>query len=116
MHINDAIGFRMEPEVVLKYSLNCFGTADAICFRNKTLRIHDLKTGETPAKMDQLMIYAALYCLEYDVNPSDIKIILRIYQFNSFIEFEPEPEEIKEIMDIVIEFDGVIDQVKRGEI
>lgn len=116
MHINDAIGFRMEPEVVLKYSLNCFGTADAICFRNKTLRIHDLKTGETPAKMDQLMIYAALYCLEYDVNPSDIKIILRIYQFNSFIEYEPEPEEIKEIMDIIIEFDGVIDQVKRGEI
>ena len=50
MHINDAIGFRMEPEVVLKYSLNCFGTADAICFRNKTLRIHDLKTGESPAK------------------------------------------------------------------
>ena len=106
MHINDAIGFRMEPEVVLKYSLNCFGTADAICFRNKTLRIHDLKTGESPAKMDQ----------EYDVNPCDIKTVLRIYQFNNFMEYEPEPNEIKEIMDIIIEFDGVIDQVKRGEI
>jgi hypothetical protein len=116
MHINDAIGFRMEPEVVLKYSLNCFGTADAICFRNKTLRIHDLKTGESPAKMDQLMIYAALYCLEYDVNPCDIKTVLRIYQFNNFMEYEPEPNAIKEIMDIIIEFDGVIDQVKRGEI
>lgn len=116
MYINDAIGFRMEPEVVLKYSLNCFGTADAICFRNKTLRIHDLKTGETPAKMDQLMIYAALYYLEYGVNPNNIRTILRIYQFNDFVEYEPEPEEIKQIMDIIIEFDGVLDQVKRGEI
>ena len=32
---------------------------------NKILRIHDYKSGITPAKMDQLMIYAALFCLEY---------------------------------------------------
>jgi hypothetical protein len=65
MYVNDAIGFRMIPEQVLYYSDNCFGTADAISFRKNFLRIHDLKTGATPAKMEQLMIYAALFCLEY---------------------------------------------------
>ena len=55
MYVNDAIGFKMTPEQILYYSPNCFGTADAIIFRNDFLRIHDLKTGETPAKMEQLM-------------------------------------------------------------
>ena len=40
-YVNDAIGFRMEPEVILYYSENCFGTTDAIYFRDKELRIHD---------------------------------------------------------------------------
>ena len=44
MYVNDAIGFKMQPEQVLYYSDNCFGTADAIIFRNNLLRIHDLKT------------------------------------------------------------------------
>ncbi len=44
-YVNDAIGYRMTPEVVLYYSDNCFGTTDAICFRKSFLRIHDLKTG-----------------------------------------------------------------------
>lgn len=41
MYVNDAIGFRMQPEQVLYYSDNCFGTADAISFdhRKKFLRI-----------------------------------------------------------------------------
>ena len=34
MYVNDAIGFKMKPEQVLYYSDNCFGTADAIVFRN----------------------------------------------------------------------------------
>ena len=33
-YINDAIGYHMTPEQPLYYSPNCFGTADAICFRN----------------------------------------------------------------------------------
>ena len=54
--VNDAIGFRMYPEIILYYSINCFGTTDAIIFDefNKILRIHDFKSGITPAKMDQL--------------------------------------------------------------
>jgi len=80
LYINDAIGYHMEPEVVLYYSENFYGTADAICFRNNFLRIHDLKTGSIPAHMEQLEIYAAFFCLEYNVNPNDIEIELRLYQ------------------------------------
>lgn len=67
-YVNDAIGFRMIPEQILYYSDNCFGTADAIIFKNNFLRIHDLKTGVIPAHMEQLRIYAALFCLEYGIN------------------------------------------------
>ena len=61
MYVNDAIGYKMTPEQILYYSPNCFGTADAISFRGDILRIHDLKTGESPTHMEQLMIYAALF-------------------------------------------------------
>ena len=38
MYVNDAIGFKMVPEQPLFYSENCFGTTDAIAFRNRMLR------------------------------------------------------------------------------
>ena len=115
MYVNDAIGFKMQTEKVLYYSENCFGTADAICFRNDTLRIHDLKTGVTPAHFEQLMIYAALFCLEYKYKPSEIRIILRIYQNDDFREIEPTVEDIAPIMDKIITFDKLIKKIKRGE-
>ena len=85
MYVNDAIGFKMIPEQILVYSENCFGTADAILFRNNFLRIHDLKTGVIPAHMEQLLIYASLFCLEYHVKPGEIEMELRIYQNNQFL-------------------------------
>ena len=66
LYVNDAIGFKMQTEQVLFYSENCFGTADTICFRNNKLRIHDYKSGSTPASFRQLEIYTALFCLEYN--------------------------------------------------
>lgn len=114
--VNDAIGFKMTTEQVLFYSMNCFGTADAICFRNNVLRIHDLKTGVTPTHMEQLMIYAALFCLEYRYKPSEIKIILRIYQNDEIREFEPTSEDIVPIMDKIITFDKLINKRRRGEL
>ena len=75
MYVNDAIGFKMTSEQILYYSDNCFGTADAILFRNNFLRIHDLKTGKIPAHMEQLEIYAALFCLEYRVTISKMCIL-----------------------------------------
>lgn len=99
MYVNDAIGFRMEAEVPLYYSEVCFGTTDAICFRDNTLRIHDLKTGVTPADMVQLKIYAAIFCFEYGYPPDTIKIILRIYQNDAIEELIPDPSDIHVIMD-----------------
>lgn len=109
MYVNDAIGFKMTPEQPLYYSDNCFGTADAISFRNNELRIHDLKTGETPASMAQLEVYAALFCLEYGMKPSDIFIELRIYQLDQVIVHHPEPEQIASIMGKIILFDKRIE-------
>ncbi len=109
-YINDAIGFNMEPEVVLYYSDNFFGTTDSICFRNKFLRIHDLKNGVTPAKMEQLEVYAALFCLEYKIKPGDIEFELRIYQSDEIIIHNPTAEDILPIMDKIVHLDNIIKQ------
>lgn len=104
-YVNDAIGFGMIPEQVLYYSDNCFGTADAIKFSKGLLRIHDLKTGATKADMRQLMIYAALFCLEYKEDPRKINIELRIYQSDEVHVYSPDPQEILDISDKIVEFD-----------
>ena len=111
-YVNDAIGFRMEPEQVLFYSVNCFGTADAISFDKNLLRIHDLKTGVYPAKLNQLMIYAALFCLEYGVRPGEISYELRIYQNDDILIGNPEGDEIAPIMDKIVQFDKLIESAK----
>ncbi|MDO4292078.1 MAG: DUF2800 domain-containing protein [Eubacteriales bacterium] len=115
MYVNDAIGFKMTPEQVLYYSENCFGTADAIAFRNGLLRIHDLKTGEIPAHMEQLVIYAALFCLEYHIKPADIETELRLYQSDDIICFTPTVEDIVPVMDKIISFDKIISKLKSQE-
>ncbi len=115
MYVNDAIGYKMVPEQILYFSENCFGTADSIIFRNKLLRIHDLKTGVTKAHMEQLQIYAALFCLEYNHKPSDIDIELRLYQNDEIIFFNPTVEDIVPIMDKIITFDKIINQIKERE-
>lgn len=115
MYVNDAIGYKMTPEQVLYYSPNCFGTADAIFFRKDHLQIHDLKTGVTPAHMEQLEIYAALFCLEYGYKPSKITTELRIYQSDEIIHHTPEPDDINDIMDKIVRFDTLIERIKKGE-
>lgn len=99
-YINDCIGFYMTPEQKLVHDPTYFfGTADCISFRNDELRIHDLKTGRVSAHMDQLLVYAAFFCLEYKIDPKKLKLIeLRIYQNNEVAVDQPEPEEIMEIM------------------
>lgn len=111
-YVNDAIAYRMTPEQVLYYSPNCFGTADAICFKNGLLRIHDLKTGSTPAHMEQLMIYEALFSIEYNVNPGSYQSELRIYQNDQIICAEPTREEISLIIDKIIDLDKKIEKLK----
>lgn len=111
-YVNDAIGFRMTPEQVLYYSVNCFGTADAISFRDNMLRIHDLKTGTTPVSMVQLEIYASLFCLEYHFKPDQIRMELRIYQGDEVVVHEPDPKDILGIMDRIELFDREIERIK----
>lgn len=115
MYVNDAIGFKMTPEQTLFYSENCFGTADSILFRNRLLRIHDLKTGVIPGHMEQLEIYAAFFCLEYKIKPADIDIELRIYQHDEILYHTPTAEAIVPIIDKIITFDKVITKLKLEE-
>lgn len=107
-YVNDAIGFRMSTEVVLYYSDRFFGTADAICFRNNKLRIHDLKTGIGPVHMEQLEVYAALFCLEYKIRPGDIEFELCIYQNDEVVVFNPTAEDILPIMDKIVHLDKIL--------
>lgn len=117
-YVNDAIGFKMTPEQVLVYSDICFGTADAISYdpRKKILRVHDLKNGVTPAKMDQLMVYCALFVLEYglllNVKPHEVTYLLRIYQNDDVFEYQPELDEIVHIIDRIVTFDRIIQKLK----
>lgn len=113
MFVNDAIGYKMTSEQVLFYSRNSFGTADAISFKDNLLRIHDLKTGITKPSFKQLDIYAALFCLEYGVDPRTIEVEERLYQGNGFEVNVPEPLYIQEIMDKVIEFDIILENIKQ---
>lgn len=113
--VNDALGFRMETEQVLYYSENAFGTADAISFKNNFLRIHDYKSGILPVHMEQLYIYAALFCLEYVVKPENIKIELRIYQSGEVLCEEPDPETIRAIMNKIVDSDRFLRKLKEEE-
>lgn len=117
MYVNDAIGYRMTPEQILYFSQNCFGTADAIAFNDSKgfLRIHDLKTGVTPAHMEQLIVYAALFCLEYNVKPGDIECELRLYQADDILISNPNVEDIAPVMDKIITFDRIIMDIRREE-
>lgn len=101
LYVNDAIGFRMTSEVVLYYSENCYGTTDCISYNEqlKLLRISDLKNGLLEASMEQLLVYAALFCLEYGFKPTEIKIELRIYQNDDVRLHVPEYGDIFHIME-----------------
>lgn len=100
-YVNDAISFRMDPEVILYNNEFCYGTVDAISFIDNYLRIHDLKTGVTPAHIEQLLKYAALFCLEYEIKPKDIQTELRVYQLNDVNIYIPDPRELEDYCRII---------------
>lgn len=111
-YVNDAIGFRMTPEQLLFYSPNCFGTADAIAFRSNKLRVHDLKTGVSRTSEKQLVVYAALFCLEYGIKPFEIDIELRIYQSDEARIYEGDRDYITHAMDKIKTFDRRITSLR----
>jgi hypothetical protein len=114
MYINQCIQYRMTPELVLYYSPNCFGTVDAIAWRYRRLRISDLKTGATPTSEHQLEVYAALFFLEYEIDPYDAREIeLRIYQDGECRVYLADPGYIKGIMEKIVLFDEMINDLRK---
>lgn len=114
LYVNDCIRNKMDPERKLYYSKFCFGTADAISIRDNILRIFDLKTGKTKASFLQLMIYAALFFLEYpQYKPGNLeKIELRIYQNDEVRIQEVEADEIVPIMDKIVRFSKILEEME----
>ena len=60
--------------------------------------------------MEQLEIYAALFCLEYKVKPGDIDIELRIYQNDDILCHNPTAEDILPIMDKIVHLDKILEK------
>lgn len=113
MYINQCIQERMTPEQVLYYSPNCFGTVDAIAYRHRKLKVSDLKTGVTYTSEHQLEVYAALFFLEYEIDPFDTREIeLRIYQDRECRVYLGDPGYIKGIMDKIVVFDQMINKLR----
>lgn len=113
MYINQCIQYKMSSEIVLFYSPNAFGTVDAIAYRYRILRISDLKTGVSRTSEHQLEVYAALFCLEYEIDPFSIRDIeLRIYQDGTVRLYPGDPYFIKGIMDKIVKFDGILNRLR----
>lgn len=118
MYVNDSIGWRMKPEVILYWSDFCFGTADALGFveKNLALKINDLKTGRTRTTFDQLVAYAALFCLEYDYpRPWELDIELRIYQSNRIKLHVPDHDEVALAMDRILTGTRLLEDMRREQ-
>ena len=115
-YVNDAIGYKMSTEVVLYYSDYFFGTADAISFRKNMLRIHDLKTGRVGKiedHIEQLEVYAALFCLEYRIKPGEIDMELRVYKNDEVLVHKPTAEDILPIMDKIVSLNKILEQIDK---
>ena len=113
LYINQCIQYKMSSEVVLFYSPNAFGTVDAIAYRHRRLRISDLKTGATRVSEHQLEVYAALFFLEYEIDPFSVRDIeLRIYQDGQCRPYIGDPYFIKGIMDKIVQFDGILNRLR----
>lgn len=116
LFVNDCIGYRMQSEQKVGYSEFFWGTADAIRCVDNRLQVFDLKTGTRPAKMTQLCVYAALYCLQEHMKPDQLsEIETRIYQMGEVIVDNPPSDIIYDIMHKISDFDAVVNKFKGGK-
>ena len=65
--------------------------------------------------MEQVEVYTALFCLEYKIKPSDIKIELRLYKNDEVIVWNPTEEDIVPIMEKIIHLDKLLEEIDREE-
>lgn len=117
MFVNDSIGFRMESEKQLYFSEYFNGTSDAIKYydKEKLLRVSDLKTGSRPAKIEQVFIYASLYCLQYKLDPLKTNFETRIYQNGEIYIEQPFGEDIADIVQNIIHKNKVLTKFEGGK-
>jgi hypothetical protein len=121
-YVNDAISLEMVPEQLLFYSMNAYGTADAVSFEEYAqdadlagfLRIHDFKSGVSKASFDQLYIYAGFFCLEYDFRPFEIDGELRIYQRDPIEVRSLDQEKLATVYDKIRTADAIIGDRQMG--
>lgn len=120
MFVNDCLDDGMASEVPLKYSDNCFGTADGIQYYpdKKLLRIYDLKTGTSKPSFNQLRIYAALFCHEYGpiygFKPKDLTYELRLYQGRgAMVDEDVSGGMIQDILNQIKMLDDEINKIKQ---
>ena len=112
-YINDGIGYKMTVEQPVVYSDKIYGTMDTVCFNDNLLRIHDLKTGSHEADMEQLEVYAALFCLEYDFKPSELEFELTLYQWDGKVVHNPTVENLLPIIDAIITTNKIAANVEK---
>lgn len=117
LFICDSIGFRMESEQKVSVSSIIEGTADAIRYypKENLLRVSDLKTGSRPAKMEQVFIYAALYCYENRLDPLKTAFETRIYQNGEIYTEQPTGETISRMLSDILHLNEVVEKFERGE-
>lgn len=111
-YVNECIRHGMSPEVVLYYSDNCFGTADAIDLQGNVLKIFDLKTGNSRTSEHQLEVYSAIFCLEYGFDPYTLAFDLRIFQNGEARCYVADPNYIVQIIEQILLFDAEIDRMR----
>lgn len=66
--------------------------------------------------MEQLEVYAALFCLEYKIKPGDIQMELRLYKDNEVIVHEPTAEDILPIMDKITSLNKALENFDDREV
>jgi hypothetical protein len=65
--------------------------------------------------MDQLEIYAALFYLEYRLDPNEFSTVLRIYQSDEIIEEIADPSVLVDLMDQIVYFDKILNDIDEEE-
>jgi hypothetical protein len=64
--------------------------------------------------MEQLLIYSALFCLEYRIKPTEFETELRIYQSNKILCHNPAPDEITTVIHTIEQREKFLTDVNGG--
>lgn len=109
LYVRDCIDHNLRPEQTLFYSIHCFGTPDAIGLTDNHLTVNDLKTGVSKTNVRQLEVYAAIFCLEYGIDPLSLTYTFRIYQHDEIRQYEGIPVEIEYLTRVIVESSALLD-------